>query len=210
MRCLVSGRINSNSSDNLTALGWFVSCLAVLCGLLGAAGAQAGNVAGLFECNPQMIDAKNDEVWRGLAADNDRLYLHRPCSDDRCLAAQDLACVFDAQFRRDVPNSLARLAGSYEKDVIVYNATINGLGRKHPDRIAMYCRLLAEIAALDEDRPHDGAVTMSITELAARLSRLGRPHCIDDVMAALPRTSEMAEVIKNAREACEGIVPGCK
>ncbi len=91
---------------------------------------------------------------------------------------------------------------SYDRDLVGYNATLRNLGRTHPERRALYCRLLARVAARDEDgMDHAIQVTRWTTELAARLTRPGF-DCIGRVMAALPHAATLAPVVDDAREYC--------
>ena len=114
-----------------------------------------------------------------------------------------LTCAYDAQLRRDIPNSMGRGdPRSYDRDLVGYNATLHALGRAHPERRALYSRLLTRIAAHDIDgMDHSIQVTRWTTELAARITRPGL-DCIGQVMAALPHAAALAPAVSEAREIC--------
>lgn len=153
-------------------------------------------------CGPWGI-ADSEVIGNALTPLGVSDYWSRPCRDVQCRAARELTCAYDAQLRRDIPNSMGRGdPRSYDRDLVGYNATLNALGRTHPERRALYCRLLARVAAHDEDgMDHAIQVTRWTTELAARLTRPGF-DCIGQVMAALPHAATLAPVVDDAREYC--------
>jgi hypothetical protein len=153
-------------------------------------------------CGPWGI-ADSEAIGYALTPQGVGDYWLHPCRDVQCRAARDLTCAYDAQLRRDVPNSMGRGdPRSYDRDLIGYNATLRNLGRTHPERRGLYCRLLARVAACDEDRmDHAIQVTRWTTELAARLTRPGF-DCIGQVMASLPHAAALAPVVDDAREIC--------
>ena len=154
-------------------------------------------------CDPRDLMVEGDAIWRGLTPDKSQNNWSHSCHDVQCRAAGDLACAYEAQNRRDVPNSMGRGdPRSYDRDLVGYNATLRNLGRTHPERRALYCRLLARVAARDEDSmDYDIAVTRWTTELAARLTRPGF-DCIGQVMSAMPHAAALTSVINDAREIC--------
>lgn len=192
------------SASLLSVTGVSLRIFLLLTGLLLAEIWSIPATASGVNCGPWGLTWGSEAIGRGLTPKDDDRYWERPCRDKQCRAARDLACAYDALLRRDVPNSMGRGGpASYDRDLKIYNATIRSLGRVHPDRIPLYCSLLAKVAALDTDRPDQGAATTFwTTELATRITR---PNfdCIGQVMAAFPRTEPMAEVIASTKERCE-------
>lgn len=194
----------SNFTNNPRTAVLSARTLVLLAGLLVLAGHSAEAVTSDKPCSPGGLATHSSAIFRGLTPKENYRYWVRQCRDDKCRAAKDLACAFEALNGRDWPNSMGRGdPSSYNRDLKVYNKTISDLGRTHPDRRSAYCTLLSKIAAFDDDRlDYDIEVTRWTTELAARISRPNL-DCIAKVMAALPRTEPMRAVVADARENCE-------
>jgi hypothetical protein len=126
------------------------------------------------------------------------------CRNTKCRAVRDLGWAYDALFGRDTPNSMARLPGSYERDLVQYNATLRRLGSAHPDRLPLYCALLADIARRDDDYrdlQSDWRVTLWTVELATRITTR-RFDCIGQIMQAFPQNPAMDSRLRDTQESC--------
>ncbi len=204
-------------SNFISSLRERARCCNLRLGILAAlaiVGATSHGWAEARSCDPSGLMDDKGAIWRALTPRNESDYWDHPCanSDTVCLAATELACAYHAMLSRDIPNSLGRgNTWSYGRDLPGCNAVIRSIGRKHPERVPIYCNLLAEIASMDEETPEgDRGVTLPTAELAARLSALGHKSCIKQVMAAFPHNVGMATIIAQARSEClANKYPGC-
>ena len=110
------------------------------------------------------------------------------CHDDECRAIKDIGCAVDAQAHRMVPNTMAYLSyRAFLRAKAQYGQNIKALGREHPERIPLYCTLLARVAAtITGDKAHDGKTAENIVELAILVDR-PHHHCLAGVVAVMPK-----------------------
>ena len=111
----------------------------------------------------------------------------KPCPDEKCRAIRDISCAVNAQAHRLQPNTMAYYTPrDAERAKDQYGLNIWSLGREHPRRIPLYCRLLARVAStLTGDKEQDGRTADNVIELAVVLNR-PHHHCLADVMSAVP------------------------
>lgn len=132
------------------------------------------------------------------------------CRHEECRAIRDLTCTGNAYAHWVMPNSMSY---NTPKDAAIarsgYSHTIQLLGRTHPRRIPLYCRLLARVAAtINGDEAHDGRTVNDVMDMAIRLNR-PQHACLAEVVAAVPDTPAAQVAIGYAR-ACLPHVERCQ
>lgn len=115
----------------------------------------------------------------------------QPCKTEECRAIHDLSCAAVALSRTFHPNFMAFHTprdGELLQDQARH--TLLALGREHPRRIPLYCKLLARVAPNVTGERNAGGYDWNayyLTTFAIHLDRPGN-HCLANVIAAVPDT----------------------
>ncbi len=150
-------------------------------------------------CEGSSIDEGN--VLETLGKDKPASYWTTPCRNQECAAIKDINCASSAQAHLFRPNTMAyHTQRDAEYALTIYNHNIGALGHEHPDRIPLYCTLLARVAAtITGDAAHDRHTAENIIELAIWLNRPDHP-CLAQVLDAVPQTAAAQKTVEWGRD----------
>ena len=132
-------------------------------------------------------------------------FYREKCLRIQCVAMDDIAQSYEILGDRDTPGGPSLVDPKlFNPDD--YNEKVKHLLAAHPDRHPLYCRILRKIARHYDSHSEDvvGRWTM---EIAALISSA----CARSVVAALPHTKAVDDLLSYARGRClAGSEPGCR
>ena len=161
--------------------------MAMVCALLAGLPSLAAAYSARQTGCPGYYGNDDGNTSRVLLPDDSPESWKKSCPDEECRAIRDISCAVDALAHRLLPNTMAYYTPrDAERAQVQYGMNIWALGREHPRRIALYCRLLARVAAtLTGDEEQDRRTGRNVRELAIVLDR---PYhrCLAEVISAMP------------------------
>ena len=196
--------LTSGSSVNTTTVMcdklFYVLAPAVVWLLLGCGSAQAKDPPKDLLASVLNGPVTIDEIF----GSNGKLY-DEGCQRVECLALDDIAVSFDTMRQRDTPGGQGNLDPQlFNPDV--YNDKVKHLLAAHPERHAIYCRILTKIG-----RHYDAHSEDTTGHWAIEIASLVSLGCARSVVAALPHSSAVDEMLRYGREQCDSYAePGCR
>ncbi len=127
----------------------------------------------------------------------------KPCHDELCRAINDIICATQAYHAVLLPNTMRYATPeAAERDYNLHLREMRALGREHPKRFPLYCKLIAGIAATvsgkDDPQHQDGWTAENLVNMALRADRPAHP-CLAQMVRALPDNAETRLTVIDGR-----------
>ncbi len=136
-----------------------------------------------------------------------------PCHDELCFAINNIVCAIQADDAIRTPNTMVyRTPEAAQQARELYRHEIRALGREHPERFPLYCKLIAGIAAMvdgeNDPRQQDAFIAENLVDMALRVDRPPY-HCLAAVKRVVPDTPR-ARFFLSGGERCLSKISSCQ